>query len=104
VSIIEKIVHWFSPPEDTCAKGPTLEESVEARQEWRNEIHGNRQEVQKMQALARQTQRVFTEVNKSAHKVTNDAQEFKKKSEEALRVAKCALERLNKENKNGKKP
>jgi transketolase len=90
VSIIEKIVHWFSPPKDTCAKGPTPEETAASRQEWRNEIHSSRQEVQRMQSAARQSKRTFDEVNENAYKVTDAA----RKSTNTLKVAENALKAL----------
>jgi hypothetical protein len=99
VSIIEKIVHWFSPPEDTCVKGPTPEETAKSRQEWRNEIHENRHEVQKMQALARQSTVVFHAVNENANKVTDIAKEGIRVAE---KVAKNALKALE-QNRNGPK-
>jgi predicted nucleic acid-binding Zn-ribbon protein len=85
--------------EDTCAKGPSLEESDEARQKWRKEIHGNREAVQKMQALARQSTVVFHSVNENAAKVTNIAKEGVRVAEE---VAKNALKALE-QNRNGPK-
>lgn len=103
MSIVEKIVHWFSPPEDTCTKGPTPEETAKLRQEWRNEIHGSRQEVQKMQSLARQSKQVFDAVSDDAYKVTDDAREVNRKVTETLKVAENALKALEKrrnENRN----
>jgi hypothetical protein len=100
VSIVEKIVHWFSPPEDTCAKGPTPEETAKSRQEWREAIHGNRHEVQKMQALARQTTKVFTTVNEDAHKVTDVAEEGARVAKKVAENALKALEQRRNENRN----
>jgi hypothetical protein len=90
VSIIGKIVHWFSPPEDTCAKGPTPEEAAASRQEWRKEIHNSREEIQRMQSLARQSKRTFDAVNEDAYKVTDAA----RKSSKTLQVAENALKSL----------
>jgi hypothetical protein len=100
VSIIEKIVHWFSPPEDTCVKGPTPEESAASRQEWRNEIHGNREEVQHMQALAWQSKRVFNTVNEDARKVTDIAEEGARVAKKVAENALKALEQRRNENRN----
>jgi len=86
VSLIEKIVHWFSPPEDTCVKGPSPEESAASRQEWRKAIHDSRHQVQIMQSLARETSRVLSDVSNDAHEVTDDT----------LKMAANALKALEK--------
>jgi hypothetical protein len=93
VSLVEKIVHWFSPPEDTCAKGPSPAESATERQKWREEIHGNREEVQHMQALAYQTRKVFESVNKEARRVGDVAREGARVAEEAIRLLEEARKR-----------
>jgi magnesium-transporting ATPase (P-type) len=92
VSIIEKIVHWFSPPEDTCVKGPTPEESAGARQEWRKAMHDNRHQVQNMQSSARETTKVLNTVNEDAYRVIDAA----RKSTKVLKMAEQALKELEK--------
>lgn len=75
MSVLEKIVHWFSPPQDTCVKGPTAEEADMARQEWREQIHGSRHALQRMQADANLSKRTFSEVHKRADEGIRIAEE-----------------------------
>lgn len=100
MSIIEKIVHWFSPPEDTCVKGPTPEESAGARQEWRDELHHSRHEVQRMQSLARESKRTFDAVSEDAYKVTDAAREGARVAKKVAENALKALEKRRNENRN----
>jgi hypothetical protein len=99
VSIVEKIIHWFSPPEDTCAKGPTPKESEASRRVWREAIHGNRNEVQRMQALARESKQIFTTVHDDAHKVTDVALEGIRTAEEAIRILEASKRKNEDKNK-----
>jgi hypothetical protein len=100
VSLIEKVVHWFSPPEQTCAKGPTPEESAAERQKWRDEIHGSNDEVQRMGSLAHVSRKVFHEVNDQANEVKDIAREGVRIAYEAIRLLE---ESKNRESKNREK-